>query len=305
MSRIRETTLDIEDLRTFVEVADAGGVSPAARRLGVAKSVVSRRLGRIEAELGVQLLARTTRGAALTDAGTTFREHAARACAEIDAARETILPSGDLRGRLRIAAPLSFGPTHFASVLAEMARRHPQLHVHTAYSDRFVDLVAEGFDCAIRVGYLQDSTLVARCVGPLYGKLVASPDYLEVHGAPEVPGDLAAHEALMQGTEAWQFMDGDEVITVHPRGRFKADNGTALIAAAVAGLGIAWLPDGLTRDYVASGALVSVMTRYPPPPAGIYVIRPPGQHPSLKVRALTELLIECFEQAPHLADVGG
>lgn len=305
MSRIRETTLDIEDLRTFVEVADAGGVSPAARRLGVAKSVVSRRLGRIEAELGVQLLARTTRGAALTDAGATFREHAARACAEIDAARETILPSGDLRGRLRIAAPLSFGPTHFASVLAEMARRHPQLHVHTAYSDRFVDLVAEGFDCAIRVGYLQDSTLVARCVGPLYGKLVASPDYLEVHGAPEVPGDLAAHEALMQGTEAWQFMDGDEVITVHPRGRFKADNGTALIAAAVAGLGIAWLPDGLTRDYVASGALVPVMTRYPPPPAGIYVIRPPGQHPSLKVRALTELLIECFEQAPHLADVGG
>ena len=305
MSRIRETTLDIEDLRTFVEVADAGGVSPAARRLGVAKSIVSRRLGRIEAELGVQLLARTTRGAALTDAGTTFREHAARACAEIDAARETILPSGDLRGRLRIAAPLSFGPTHFASVLAEMARRHPQLHVHTAYSDRFVDLVAEGFDCAIRVGYLQDSTLVARCVGPLYGKLVASPDYLEAHGAPEVPGDLAAHEALMQGTEAWQFMDGDEVITVHPRGRFKADNGTALIAAAVAGLGIAWLPDGLTRDDVASGALVPVMTRYPPPPAGIYVIRPPGQHPSLKVRALTELLIECFEQAPHLADVGG
>ena len=305
MSRIRETTLDIEDLRTFVEVADAGGVSPAARRLGVAKSIVSRRLGRVEAELGVQLLARTTRGAALTEAGTTFREHAARACAEIDAARETILPSGDLRGRLRIAAPLSFGPTHFASVLAEMARRHPQLHVHTAYSDRFVDLVAEGFDCAIRVGYLQDSTLVARCVGPLYGRLVASPDYLDAHGAPEVPGDIAMHEALMQGTEAWQFMDGDEVITVHPRGRFKADNGTALIAAAVAGLGIAWLPDGLTRDYVASGALVPVMTRYPPPPAGIYVIRPPGPHPSLKVRALTELLIECFEQAPHLADVGG
>ena len=305
MSRIRETTLDIEDLRTFVEVADAGGVSPAARRLGVAKSIVSRRLGRVEAELGVQLLARTTRGAALTEAGTTFREHAARACAEIDAARETILPSGDLRGRLRIAAPLSFGPTHFAPVLAEMARRHPQLHVHTAYSDRFVDLVAEGFDCAIRVGYLQDSTLVARCVGPLYGRLVASPDYLDAHGAPEVPGDIAMHEALMQGTEAWQFMDGDEVITVHPRGRFKADNGTALIAAAVAGLGIAWLPDGLTRDYVASGALVPVMTRYPPPPAGIYVIRPPGQHPSLKVRALTELLIECFEQAPHLADVGG
>jgi DNA-binding transcriptional LysR family regulator len=198
---------------------------------------------------------------------------------------------------------LTFGPTHFASVFAEMARRHPQLHVHTAYSDRFVDIVAEGFDCAIRVGYLQDSNLIARRVGPLYGKLVASPDYLRTHGAPETPDDLAGHEALMQGTEAWQFLDGDRVITVHPRGRFKADNGTALIAAAVAGLGIGWLPDGLTAEYIASGALVPVMTRYPPPPAGIYVIRPPGPHPSLKVRALTELLIACFDEAPHLAEV--
>lgn len=296
--------MDIEELHTFVEVADAGGVSPAARRLGVSKSIVSRRLGRLEAELGVQLLARTTRGAALTEAGLTFRDHAARACAEIDAARETMLPEGDLRGRLRIAAPLSFGPTHFASVLAEMARRHPQLHVHTSYSDRFADIVAEGFDCAIRVGYLQDSSLIARCVGPLYGKLVASPDYVKAHGSPETPEELVAHEALMQGTEAWQFMDGDKVITVQPRGRFKADNGTALIAAVVAGLGIAWLPDGLTNEHVASGALVPVMTRYPPPPAGIYVIRPPGQHPARKVRVLTELMIECFEQAPHLAVFG-
>jgi DNA-binding transcriptional LysR family regulator len=292
--------LDIEELRTFVEVADAAGVSPAARRLGVSKSIVSRRLARLEEELGVQLLVRTTRGAALTEAGATLRDHAARICVEIDMAREAILPAAELRGRLRIAAPLTFGPTHFASVFAEMARRHPRLHVHTAYSDRFVDLVAEGFDCAIRVGYLQDSNLVARRVGPLYGKLVASPDYVRAHGSPETPEDLAAHEALMQGTEAWQFMDGDEVITVHPRGRFKADNGTALTAAAVAGLGIAWLPDGLTDDLVAAGALVPLMTRYPPPPAGIYVIRPPGQHPPLKVRALTELLTECFEDAPHL-----
>jgi len=289
--------VDIEDLRTFVEVADAGGVSPAARRLGVSKSIVSRRLGRLEAELGVLLLARTTRGAALTEAGLTFRDHAARACAEIDSARETILPAGELRGRLRVAAPLTFGPTHFASVLADMARRHPQLHVHTVYSDRFVDLVGEGFDCAIRVGYLQDSNLIARCVGPLYGKLVASPDYIAAHGAPETPDELADHQALMQGTERWQFMDGDAIVTVHPRGRFKADNGTALLAAAIAGLGIGWLPDGLTDEHLASGALVPVMTRYPPPPAGIYVIRPPGQYPTRKVRVLTELLIECFGQA--------
>lgn len=295
--------MDIEDLRTFVEVADAGGVSPAARRLGVAKSIVSRRLARLEAELGVQLLARTTRGASLTEAGATFREHAARACAEMDAAREAILPNGDLRGRLRIAAPLTFGPTHFAPVFAEMARRHPQLHVHAAYSDRFVDLVAEGFDCAVRVGYLQDSNLVARCVGPLHGRLVASPDYVAANGSPETPDELAAHEALMQGTEPWQFLDGQRVVTVHPRGRFKADNGTALLAAAISGLGIAWLPDGITQPHLDSGALVHVMQRFPPPPAGIYVIRPPGQHPSLKVRALTELLIACFDHVPAASPV--
>ncbi|TCR65326.1 LysR family transcriptional regulator [Bosea sp. BK604] len=280
-----------------MEVADSGGVSPAARRLGVSKSIVSRRLIRLEAELGVQLLARSTRGAALTEAGITFRDHAARACAEIDAARETILPAGDLRGRLRVAVPLSFGPTHLAPVLAEMARRHPLLHVHTVYSDRFVDLIAEGFDCAIRVGYLQDSTLVARRVGPIYGKLLASPDYIEAHGCPEKPEELAGHQALMQGTETWQFLDGDKVVTVHPRGRFKADNAVALCAAALAGLGIAWIPDGITRDHVASGALVPIMTSYPPPPAGVYVIRPPGQQPARKVRVLTEMLIECFEQS--------
>jgi DNA-binding transcriptional LysR family regulator len=296
--------LDIEDLRTFVEIADAGGVSPAARRLGVSKSIVSRRLVRLEADLGVQLLARTTRGAALTEAGTTFRDHAAKVCAEIDMARETILPAGDLCGRLRVAVPLSFGLTDFAQVLAQMAQRHPQLHIHAAYSDRFVDLVAEGFDCAIRVGYLQDSTLIARRVGPIYGKLVASPDYIKTHGSPETPEDLAAHQALMQGTEAWQFMDGDKIITVYPRGRFKADNALALAAAALTGLGIAWLPDGVTHEYIASGALVPVMTRHPPPPAGVYVIRPPGQHPARKIRVLTEMLIACFQYTPDPAGAG-
>ena len=295
------TELDIEELQTFVEVADAGGISSAALRLGVSKSIVSRRLFRLEAELGVQLLARSTRGAALTEAGATFRDYAARVCAEIDVARETILPAGDLRGRLRVAAPVSLGPTHFAPILAEMARRHPLLHIQTCYSDRFVDLIAEGYDCAIRVGYLQDSNLIARRIGPIHGKLVASPDYVKAHGSPETPEELVAHQALMQGTEAWQLMDGDKVITVRPQGRFKADNGTALVAAATAGLGIAYLPDWLTHEYVAIGALVPVMTRHPPPPAGAYVIRPPGQHPARKIRVLIELLIEYCDRSPHPA----
>ncbi|WBS03910.1 LysR family transcriptional regulator [Pseudoduganella sp. SL102] len=293
--------MDIEELRTFVEVADAGGISPAALRLGVAKSIVSRRLARLEADLGIQLLSRTTRGAALTEAGATFRDYAARVCAEIDLAKETIVPAGELRGRLRIAAPLTFGPTHFAPVLAEMARRHPQLQIHTCYSDHVVNLITEGYDCAIRVGYLQDSNLIARCVGPVHGATVASPEYIRAHGAPSTPEELLDHEALMQGTEAWYFMDGDKTITVRPQGRFKADNGAALVAAAVAGLGIGWLPDILIQEHLRTGALVAVMTRYPPPPAAAYVVRPPGQNPAKKIRILTELLIEHFDNMPHIA----
>ncbi len=146
VTRIAERTmLDVEDLRSFIEVVDAGGLTPAAYRLGLSKSIVSRRLARLESELGVQLLVRTTRGIGLTEAGATFREHAGRVAAEIDAARAAISPEGDVRGRLRISVPLSFGATHLAPVLAELASRHPKLQVHAFYSDRFVDLVSEGF----------------------------------------------------------------------------------------------------------------------------------------------------------------
>jgi len=292
--------MDIEDLQTFVAVADAGGVSAAARRLGLSKSIVSRRLFRIEAELGVQLLARTTRGAALTEAGVTFRDHAARASAEIDTARETIHPTGQLHGRLRVAMPLTFGPTHFAPVLAEMARLHPQLHIHTSYSDRFVDLIAEGFDCAIRGAYLQDSNLIAKRVGPIHGKLVASPAYIKEHGSPDNLEQLVNHPALMQGTEAWQFMDGDRIVTVQPQGKFKADSAIALAAAAAAGLGVAWLPQCITHEYEAAGTLGPIMTRFPVPPGAVYVVRPPSQHPTRKVRVLTEMLVEYFRQNPDL-----
>jgi DNA-binding transcriptional LysR family regulator len=292
--------VETEDLRTFVEVADAVGVSAAARRLGVSKSVVSRRLIRLEAELSAQLLARNSHGVVLTEAGTTFRDHAARVIAEIDAAREALSPDGELQGRLRVALPVTFGPTHFAPMIAEMARRHPLLHVHASYGDPFVDLIAEGFDCAVRVGYLPDSNLVARRVGPINANFVASPSYIKVHGAPETPGDLAGHQALMQGTETWQYTDGGEVRTFRPQGRFKADNGLALAAAAAAGLGIAWLPDCITYEYVASGRLVHVMTRHPPPPAATYVVRPAGPHPARKVRILTELLIKHIAASPEL-----
>lgn len=249
------------------------GVTPAAFRLGISKSMVSRRIARLEEDLGAQLLARTTRGTALTEAGSTFREYAARISAEIDAARETILPVGALRGRLRVAAPLSFGPTHFAPVLAQMAREHPELHIQSCYTDRFVDIVSEGFDCAIRLGYLQDSNLIARRVGPIDGKFVASPSYDKAHGSPETPDELLSHQALLHGTETWDVTDSDKIVTTRLQGRFKADNGVALVAAALAGIGVARVPDGLADERIASGALVEVMKRHPPPAGGFYKVR--------------------------------
>jgi DNA-binding transcriptional LysR family regulator len=210
----------------------------------------------------------------------------------MEAARDSLSPQGELRGLLRIAAPLSFGATHLAPVIAEFARRHPQLQVTTAYGDRFVDLVGEGFDVAIRLGWLPDSSLVARRIAPVMGRLVATPKYIETHGAPASLDDVAKHQALMQGTEIWRVRDGDRVVALHPQGRFKADNGQALVSAVLSGLGIAMLPDFLINEHIASGALVTLLPQYPMPEAGLYVVRPPGDHPSRKVRVFTELLVE-------------
>ncbi len=292
--------MDADEIRTFVEIANAGSVSAAARKLGIAKSIVSRRLLRLESELDTQLLLRTTSGAMLTEAGVTFLDHAAKILDEINVAKERILPDGELRGIFRISVPLTFGPDHIAPVLARLASKHPQLHVHSSYTDRHIDLLAEGFDCAIRLGHLKDSELIAKCVGPIYVTLLASPSYIKQYGAPETPEELITHQSLMQGMESWQFMCDGKIIKVHPQGRFKADNGTALLAAALAGLGIACLPNGLIYNYVVSGQLVPVMKQYPIAPAGAYIIRPPGRHPSRKVRVLTEMLTEFFKQSPHL-----
>lgn len=161
--------MEIEDLRIFLEVAESGGVSAAALRLGISKTIISRRITQLEADLGAQLLARKTRGMVVTETGVTFRANAARICAEVDMALEAVSQAGELQGRMRIAAPLSLGPTHFAPVIASLARRHPKLQVLSSYTDRFVDLVGEGFDCAIRVGHLPDSNLVAKRVGPMFG----------------------------------------------------------------------------------------------------------------------------------------
>jgi len=286
--------MEIEDIQAFVAVADAGGLTPAAHRLGVSKSIVSRRLARLEKSLGATLLTRTTRGASLTEAGATFREHATRIAGEAEAARDAVSPDGAVRGRLRVSAPLSFSATHFAPVLAELATRYPELEIQASFSDRTVDLAAEGFDAAIRLGILDDSNLVARRIASFGGKLVASPGYLQKHGTPRTPDELLTHAAVNRINDEWPLQHAGRVITLHPRARFTADNGAALVPAVLAGLGISLLPDFLIQDHLASGALVAVMADYPMPEAGVYVVRPPGGDAPCKVRVLIDIMVEKF-----------
>jgi len=243
--------------------------------------------------MGVQLLTRSTRGAALTEAGTLFRDRAADVCTSIDSAREEMSPEGELRGLLRVAAPASFA-SQLATSLAEFGRRHSALHVHIRFNDRYVDLAGEGFDCGIRVGYLPDSNLVARKIGSLSVRLYASPGYIEEHGAPESPADILKHSAITPGTDTWTFTKDDQAVTVHPQGRFKADSAHVLVEAAVAGIGIVAMGELVADSYVASGALVPIMTDYHLPPVGIYVVRPSGQKAVRKVRVLIDLLAEDF-----------
>ena len=153
---------DLDDIRAFAEVADSGSLTRAGARLGMSKSMISRRLARLEAELGTTLLSRTTRGMSLTEAGGDFRPYAERIVADLEAARDALSRQGEATGRLRLSAPVSFGASHLAAVIAELAVRHPQLAISTSYSDRLADLVGEGFDAAVRLGNLADSSLIAR-----------------------------------------------------------------------------------------------------------------------------------------------
>lgn len=286
--------MDLDDLKTFIEVADSGGVSQASRRLGLDKSVVSRRLARLEHTLATQLFSRTTRGSVLTEAGSIFKEHAIRAIEVLDNAQEAMSVEGTLIGRLRIAAPLSFGLSQLSPVFAELARRHPLLHIDTVYNDRFVDLVNEGADCAIRLGLLPDSNLIARRIFACNGCLVASPAYLESYGTPTTLDELLQHRLVVKTGEVWRLNDGKNVFNVRPQGRFTTDNGEAVLSAILAGVGIGGMPDFLIHQHIKDKKLIALLPQYTFPELGMYVVRPAGQFPNRKVRALIDILIEYF-----------
>lgn len=288
----------LEDVLAFVRVVETGGFSRAAARLGLSKSIISRRVSRLEAELGVRLLNRTTRGIAPTEAGLEFKERCAEILRQLELAREAVAcREKDVAGTLRLSVPLSFGISRLAPAIAAFSEKHPRLSVDLSLSDRFVDLVAEGFDAAIRVGILPDTSLMTRRLGVVQALPVASPGYLAKHGTPEKPQALTQHECLIYSAgsrDTWQFRSGRKWLSIRPQGRFRADNGEVLRAAALVDLGIAVLPDFLVEDAIANGALVRLLSGYSMPEAGIHLLRPGGGAAPARLTALGDHLTEWF-----------
>lgn len=288
--------IDLGDVRAFLAVIDAGGLGRAGGRLDMSKSMLSRRLARLEERLGAPLLARTTRGMSLTEAGQEFRPHAERMVAEMQAGLDAVTRAGEASGRLRIAAPMALGETHIAPLLARLALDHPRLEIQASYSDSRVDIVAEGFDAAIRLGELNDSTLVARRIASVRGAVVASPDYLARMGEPRTPAELEQHVALRRDDRPWRFLENGRTVSIRPQGRFLADSGAALLAAAVAGLGVAMLPAFLAGPALERGELVHLLPDHPVPTAGMYLLRPPpASYQPNKIKVLADALIARFD----------
>lgn len=293
---------ELDDIRSFIAVAETGGFGRAAHHLGLAKSIVSRRISRLEADLGTRLLSRTTRGVAATEAGLEFKARGERILADLVAARESVAQASGVSGRLRLSMPLTFGNRHVAPILGELARLHPRLEIDVEASDRYVDLIGERFDAAIRIGTLKDSSLVARRIAPIHGVVLASPAYLAEKGRPESPPDLAGHECLLYtgtNTPDWNFRVGKRRVAVRPAGRLRSDSGDTLLAWAKAGLGIVQLPTFIASDSIRDGSLVPVLWEFPMQEHALYVVRPPGAYVPGKVRVLIDLLVERFGGTPY------
>jgi DNA-binding transcriptional LysR family regulator len=293
------------DLAIFVKVADSGGFSAAARDLGISTSHASRAIQRLENRVGARLMNRTTRRIVLTEAGHALQERARGLIAELDEAETAVTDHGGTpRGTLRVTMPIHFGVRFVAPLAVEFAQLHPGLSFDLSLNDRLVDVIAEGFDLAVRIGVLADSALIARRLGVTRSLTVASEGYLDRYGTPAHPAELVHHRALVYAHEAggptWRFLGLDGEVTVRVNGPFAANNGEALRVAAIAGIGIARLPDAIAVDDVRAGHLTRILAdwEHDLPIAAVY---PPGRHLSPKVRQFTDFLAERLASAPWLS----
>lgn len=294
----------IEEMRNFVRVVEAGSISKAADQLGVAKSGVSRRLVELETRLGVRLLNRTTRRSSLTEAGQAYYQGAVKLLADVSELDAATADSGALlRGTLRLAVPLSFGLGHLAPAIDEFLKAHPELMVNIDFSDRQIDLVGQGVDLAIRIADLRNSSLQARRICPVRILLCASPDYLEQYGVPRVPDDLKSHRVLhydLGGGPVLRLQDGqggEHAVQIRPA--MVTNNGDFLRDMAMAGHGIILTPSFIAWQAVAAGDLVSIMPEYCPPQRSAYAVYPQTRYLSRRARVFIDFLAERFGENPY------
>lgn len=285
---------DLEAWAIFASVVEHKSFSAAADTIGLSKATVSKAITRLEAHLGQSLFHRTSRRLALTEAGKPLAEHAARILAEARAAEESANDSASApTGRVRLAAPMSFGVKNVAPLLAEFLEANPGIEIELHLSDARVDIVAEGFDVALRIASLPDSSLRARRLCGITTHIVAAPSYLAKRGTPTHPAQLGEHALFgyTNVTGPWRFQRGDDGdVSVRAQGPLSANSGEALIASLVAGLGIARLPSFIIADHLASGALVEILQDWAPPPIGLHLLTPPSPLRPARVEALIAFL---------------
>jgi DNA-binding transcriptional LysR family regulator len=295
---------NLTDIAVFVRVVQRSSFTMAANDLALSRAAVSKYVSRLEERLGARLLHRTTRRLSLTEAGAALFEASRGALERIEEAEATIARfQSEPRGRLRVSAPMSFGILHLGPALAEFSRRHPLVTLDLAFDDRFVNLVEEGFDVAIRIGKLADSSLVARKLAGTRLIVCASPHYLAEHGEPEVPEDLAGHNCLLYSylatANVWRFTapDGRE-IPVAVSGSLRANNGIVEAEAAVAGLGVLMTPTFYVGPLIREKKLKQVLERYRGPEIGIHAVYAQREHVAPKVRAFVDFLAQRFGRKP-------
>ncbi|MGQ0661623.1 LysR family transcriptional regulator [Sphingosinicella sp.] len=296
---MERSSTDLVDVLAFVRVAETGSFARAAERMGLSKPVLSRRVARLEQQLGARLLTRTARGAQPTDIGSAYHARAANILAELEAAEEVVAEAvTQVAGPIRLTAPLSFGIRHLAEALSEFAATHPKVELDIVLEDRTVDLAEGGYDLAVRIGQLRDSALIARRIAPMRRAVVASADYLARRGRPETPADLAGHDVLLYAYDQWRFRMGGDWETVRVSPVMRSNNGDMLLAAAAAGLGVTMLPTFISGPALEAGTVEPLLLDYPLEEGALHAVMPPGRATTARVRALVDFLVTRFGPEP-------
>lgn len=290
-------------MKVFAKVAEAGSLSGAARTLDISNPSVTRHISDLESYLNARLFNRSTRRLSLTETGAAYLERCKQLLADLEEATlAASMSAAHPTGTLRITAPVSFAVNYLGSALSDYAQRYPQVTLDVTLSDRVVDLVEEGYDLAIRISRIQDSSLVARQIGSAHQLVCAAPSYLKKHGTPREPKELAHHVCLnysyLNTRGEWQLFRNGKMHAVRVKGALQANNGDLLREAAIAGMGVIVQPSFIVGDAIREKKLVTILRDYRPQDSSIYAVYPSRQHLSAKVRTFVDYLAERFGNHP-------